>query len=77
MILRDPEFKPIQTIHICYVPDEEIDGFDGMAKTWLKDGWGVSNFVMNTQLSEAAASFDVRLPPTVDPDLLKQQLADE
>lgn len=35
------------------------------------------NFVMNMQPSEAEAGFDVRLPPTVDPDLLKKRIADE
>lgn len=36
-----------------------------------------SGFVMNMQPSEAEAGFDVRLPPTVDPDLLMRRIADE
>lgn len=32
---------------------------------------------MNMQPSEAEAGFDCRLPPTVDPDLLKKRIADE
>ncbi|XP_063949302.1 uncharacterized protein LOC108221895 isoform X3 [Daucus carota subsp. sativus] len=32
-IQKDPNFKmPIRTIHVSYVPDEEIGGFDGMMK---------------------------------------------
>ncbi|KAI3516723.1 hypothetical protein L1887_15709 [Cichorium endivia] len=174
IILRDPNFKPIRTIHICYVPDEEIGGINGMAKFvesnefkqlnvgfFLDEGqasttnqyrvfyadrspWNLvikatgmpghgsrmfdnsamenlmksievvskfrenqfdlvkagvlansevisanavylkagipstnGNFVMNMQPSEAEAGFDVRLPPTVDPDLLKKRIADE
>lgn len=36
-----------------------------------------TGFVMNMQPSEAEAGFDVRLPPTADPDLLKKRIADE
>lgn len=36
-----------------------------------------TGFVMNMQPSEAEAGFDVRLPPTVDPDLLKRRIAEE
>lgn len=32
---------------------------------------------MNMQPSEAEAGFDVRLPPTADPDLLKRRIAEE
>ncbi|KAF6146359.1 hypothetical protein GIB67_020453 [Kingdonia uniflora] len=34
-------------------------------------------FIMNMQPSEAEAGFDVRLPPTTDPDLLRRRIADE
>ncbi|KAK1430914.1 hypothetical protein QVD17_14030 [Tagetes erecta] len=174
---KHPGFKPIRTVHICYVPDEEIGGLDGMAKfvesdefkemnvgffldegqastndeyrvfyadrspwnlvikatgqpghgskmfdnsamenlmksvevvskfrenqfdlvkagvarnsevisanpVYLKagivaDSSGDGKFVMNMQPSEAEAGYDVRLPPTVDPDLLKKRIADE
>ncbi|KAL8207749.1 hypothetical protein R6Q57_007161 [Mikania cordata] len=174
IIATDPGFKPRRTIHICYVPDEEIGGLDGMAKfvesnefremnvgffldegqastndeyrvfyadrspwnlvikaagqpghgsrmfdnsalenlmksvevvskfrenqfdlvkagvlansevisanpVYLKAGIasGDGNFVMNMQPSEAEAGYDVRLPPTVDPDLLKKRIAEE
>ncbi|KAI3693544.1 hypothetical protein L1987_76489 [Smallanthus sonchifolius] len=174
IIAKDPGFKPTRTLHICYVPDEEIGGFDGMAKfvesndfkelnvgffldegqastndeyrvfyadrspwhivikaagqpghgsrmfdnsamenlmksveivsrfrenqfdlvkagmlansevvsanpVYLKAGIASSDgkFVMNMQPSEAEAGYDVRLPPTVDPDLLKKRIADE
>ncbi|CAI9296213.1 unnamed protein product [Lactuca saligna] len=174
IIKRDPEFKPIRTLHICYVPDEEIGGFDGMQKFveskefkemnvgfFLDEGqasttnkyrvfyadrspWNLvikavgkpghgskmfddtamenlmksievvskfrenqfdlvktgvlansevvsanpvylkagtpsknGNFVMNMQPSEAEVGYDVRLPPTVDPDLLKKRIAEE
>ncbi|GMH00261.1 hypothetical protein Nepgr_002100 [Nepenthes gracilis] len=166
-------FRPIRTIHLSYVPDEEIGGLDGAAKfvgskefeelnvgfvldegqasttdefrvfysdrsPWnliiravgtpghgsrmydnsamenlmksveimtrfretqfdiVKRGWAASwevisvnpvylkagipspsGFVMNMQPSEAEAGFDVRMPPTADPDLLKQRIADE
>lgn len=36
-----------------------------------------TGFVMNMQPSEAEAGFDMRLPPTADPDLLKRRIADE
>lgn len=36
-----------------------------------------AGFVMNMQPSEAEAGFDVRLPPTADPDLLKKRIANE
>lgn len=32
---------------------------------------------MNMQPSEAEAGFDVRLPPTADPDLLKKRIPEE
>lgn len=38
---------------------------------------GDGKFVMNMQPSEAEAGYDVRLPPTVDPDLLKKRIGDE
>lgn len=37
----------------------------------------VQEFVMNMQPSEAEAGFDVRLPPTADPDVLKKRIAEE
>lgn len=174
IVARDPGFKPMRTLHICYVPDEEIGGLDGMAKFveseefkqlnvgfFLDEGqasttdayrvfyadrspWnlvikavgmpghgsrmfdnsamenlmksveavskfrenqfdlvkagvlansevisanpvylraGISSgdgkFVMNMQPSEAEAGYDVRLPPTADPDLLKKRIAAE
>lgn len=166
-------FKPVRTIHISYVPDEEIGGFDGMMKfveskefkelnvgfvldegqasvndeyrvfyaerapwnlvikangkpghgsklfdnsamenlmksvevmtrfreyqfdlvkaglkansevisvnpVYLKAGTpSPTGFVMNMQPSEAEAGFDVRLPPTADPDLLKRRIVEE
>ncbi|KAK1287666.1 hypothetical protein QJS10_CPB19g01807 [Acorus calamus] len=36
-----------------------------------------TGYVMNVQPSEAEAGFDVRLPPTVDPDLMKRRIAEE
>lgn len=36
-----------------------------------------SGFVMNMQPSEAEAGFDVRLPPTADPDLLRKRILEE
>ncbi|MFS7941548.1 putative N-acyl-aliphatic-L-amino acid amidohydrolase [Helianthus anomalus] len=171
---QDPGFKPVRTLHICYVPDEEIGGFDGMDKfvesnqfkemnvgffldegqastnneyrvfyadrspwdlvikatgqpghgsrmydnsamenlmksvevvskfrenqfdlvkagvlpnsevisanpVYLKAGIdsGDGKFVMNVQPSEAEAGYNIRLPPTADPDLLKKRIADE
>lgn len=32
---------------------------------------------MNMQPSEAEAGFDVRLPPTADPELFRKKIADE
>lgn len=32
---------------------------------------------MNMQPSEVEAGFDVRLPPTVDPDLMRRRIAGE
>ncbi|XP_075082678.1 uncharacterized protein LOC107768780 [Nicotiana tabacum] len=29
---KDPDFKPIRNVHILYVPEEEVGGFDGMGK---------------------------------------------
>lgn len=37
----------------------------------------VQGFVMNMQPSEAEAGFDLRLPPTADPDAMKKRIADE
>ncbi|XAR55583.1 Aminoacylase [Bertholletia excelsa] len=167
------DYKPVRTVHISYVPDEEIGGFDGMAKfveskvfeelnfgfvldegqastndeyrvfyadrspwhiviravgmpghgsrmydnsamenlmksieimtkfreaqfdvvkaglaansevisvnpVYLKAGIpSLTGFVMNMQPSEAEAGFDIRLPPTTDPDLLKKRIAQE
>lgn len=34
-------------------------------------------FVMNMQPSEVEAGFDVRLPPTVNPDLMRRRIAEE
>ncbi|XP_012078205.1 aminoacylase-1 isoform X2 [Jatropha curcas] len=36
-----------------------------------------TGFVMNLQPSEAEAGFDLRLPPTADPDLMKKIIAEE
>ncbi|KAL9144697.1 hypothetical protein ABFS82_14G312800 [Erythranthe guttata] len=36
-----------------------------------------TGFVMNMQPSEVEAGFDVRLPPTVHPDLMKRRIEDE
>lgn len=36
-----------------------------------------TGFVMNMQPSEAEVGFDVRLPPTVDPDLLRKRIDEE
>ncbi|KAJ0006713.1 hypothetical protein Pint_30397 [Pistacia integerrima] len=136
------KFQPIRTIHVSYVPDEEIGAADGMAKfveskefrelsvgfvmdegqastnddfrvfyadrapwnlkikavgvpghgsrifdnrkaanskvisvnpVYLKAGTpSPTGFVMNMQPSEAEAGFNIRLPPTADPDLLQK-----
>ncbi|OIT32134.1 PREDICTED: aminoacylase-1 [Nicotiana attenuata] len=29
---KDPDFKPLRNVHILYVPEEEVGGFDGMGK---------------------------------------------
>uniref|UniRef100_A0A7N0TR30 Peptidase M20 dimerisation domain-containing protein n=1 Tax=Kalanchoe fedtschenkoi TaxID=63787 RepID=A0A7N0TR30_KALFE len=34
-------------------------------------------FVMNVQPSEAEAGFDIRLPPTADPDMVRKRIMDE
>ncbi|KAM6543388.1 hypothetical protein CsatB_007835 [Cannabis sativa] len=45
---------------------------------YLKSGIpSPTGFVMNMQPSEAEAGFDLRLPPTADPDLLKKRIAEE
>ncbi|KAL5711149.1 N-acyl-aliphatic-L-amino acid amidohydrolase [Ranunculus cassubicifolius] len=36
-----------------------------------------TGFVKNVQPSEAEAGFDLRLPPTADPDLLRRRIANE
>ncbi|KAJ9146324.1 hypothetical protein P3X46_028604 [Hevea brasiliensis] len=36
-----------------------------------------TGFVMNMRPSEAEAGFDLRLPPTADPDLIKKRIAEE
>ncbi|XP_011027701.1 PREDICTED: aminoacylase-1-like [Populus euphratica] len=36
-----------------------------------------TGYVMNMQPSEAEAGFDLRLPPTADPDLVKKRIAEE
>ncbi|KAK8649149.1 hypothetical protein V6N13_129883 [Hibiscus sabdariffa] len=171
--LKVKGFTPLRTLHISYVPDEEIGGFDGSAKFVkskefedlnvgfvLDEGqastgdefrvfyadrspWGLvikatgapghgsrmydngamenlmksvevitkfresqfdvvksgeamnsevisvnpvylkagipspTGFVMNMQPSEAEAGFDLRLPPTADPDLIRKRIAEE
>ncbi|XP_051151035.1 uncharacterized protein LOC127265325 [Andrographis paniculata] len=167
-------YSPLRTVHISYVPEEEIGGLDGMAKfvesaefkdlnigffmdegqasanddeyrvfyadrsPWhlvikatgvpghgsrmydrsaaenlmksvelimkfrennfdvIKAGWAASSevvsvnlaffkagipspsgFVMNMQPSEAEAGFDVRLPPTADPERMRKRIAEE
>lgn len=37
----------------------------------------VQGFVMNMQPSEAEAGFDLRMPPTTDPDAMKKRIAEE
>ncbi|GKU87659.1 hypothetical protein SLEP1_g2022 [Rubroshorea leprosula] len=45
---------------------------------YLKAGIPSSDgFVMNMQPSEAEAGFDLRLPPTADPDLIRKRIAEE
>ncbi|KAJ8618934.1 hypothetical protein MRB53_015120 [Persea americana] len=45
---------------------------------YLKSGIpSPTGFVMNVQPSEAEAGFDVRLPPTADPDLVKKRISEE
>lgn len=45
---------------------------------YLKAGTPSPNgFVMNMQPSEAEAGFDVRMPPTADPDVMKKRIAEE
>lgn len=34
-------------------------------------------FVMNMQPSEAEAGFDIRMPPTADPELMRKTIAEE
>ncbi|EXB44366.1 hypothetical protein L484_020178 [Morus notabilis] len=171
--LKSKNFWPIRTVHLSYVPDEEIGGFDGAAKftaseefrtlnvgflldegqanpgeefrvfyadrcpwnlviraqgmpghgsrmydnsamenlmksvemitrfrdsqfdivkagkaansevvsvnpVYLKAGIpSPTGFVMNMQPSEAEAGFDVRLPPTADPDILRKKISEE
>lgn len=167
------DFSPLRTVHVSYVPDEEIGGFDGMAKfveseefkelnigfvmdegqasisdefrvfyadrtPWhmvikaeglpghgsrMYDNSAIDNmmksveviskfrdsqfdlvkaglatnsevisvnpvflkagtpsptgFVMNMQPSEVEAGFDIRLPPTADPDLMRRKITEE
>ncbi|KAL3641766.1 hypothetical protein CASFOL_012581 [Castilleja foliolosa] len=169
----NPDYVPLRTVHISYVPEEEVGGFDGMAKfvetdefrklnigfvldegqTSVNDDFRVffadrspwhlvikaigvpghgsrmydnsamenlmksvevvmkfrennfdlvkaglamnsevisvnpvflkagipsaSGFAMNMQPSEAEAGFDVRLPPTVEPELMKRRIVEE
>ncbi|GER40335.1 aminoacylase family protein [Striga asiatica] len=169
----DPDYTPLRTVHISYVPDEEIGGFDGMTKfvesrefrelnlgfvldegqTSVNDEFRVffadrtpwhlvikatgmpghgsrmydnsamenlmksvevimkfrennfdmvkaglamnsevisvnpvfmkagipsaSGFAMNMQPSEVEAGFDVRLPPTVEPELMRRRIIEE
>ncbi|KAL5546939.1 hypothetical protein UlMin_006626 [Ulmus minor] len=139
-------FEPIRTIHVSYVPEEEIGGaaeaalftasnefknlnvgvFHAKRVPWLliikakgKPGHGSSlydnsameiisqfdmvkasqvafsqvisvnsvylksgiasptGFMMNMQPSEAEAGFNVRLPPTADPDLVRRRIEEE
>ncbi|GAA0167288.1 hypothetical protein LIER_22256 [Lithospermum erythrorhizon] len=166
-------FKPVRTVHVSFVPDEEVGGFDGMAKfvesnefkelnvgfvldegqaspveeyrvfyadrspwhvvikavgepghgarmydnsalenlmksvemiskfresqfdmvkaglaansevisvnpVYLKAGIAsTEGFVMNMQPSEAEAGFDVRMPPTADPELVRRKISQE
>ncbi|KAJ6337428.1 hypothetical protein OIU76_007160 [Salix suchowensis] len=150
--LKARNFVPTRTIHISFVPDEEIGGIDGADKfvksnefkdldvgsPWnliikargvpghgsrMYDNGAMENlmnsieiinrfrdsqfdvvkagkaansevisvnpvflkagipsptgFVMNMQPSEAEAGFDLRLPPTTDPELVKKRIAEE
>ncbi|CAN1140830.1 Acy1 [Linum perenne] len=127
-------FVPARTVHVSYVPDEEIGGEDGAEKfvaskvfdelrvgfmldegqasvndvfrvfyadrcPWkviikasgqpghgsrLYDNGAMENlmksiegYVMNMQPSEAEAGYDIRMPPTADPDLMKKRIAQE
>ncbi|XP_027148940.1 aminoacylase-1-like [Coffea eugenioides] len=172
-LIEEKNFSPLRTVHISFVPDEEIGGFDGMAKfvkseefkalnlgfvldegqaspgdeyrvfyadrqpwhivikavgmpghgsrmfdnsamenlmksvevitkfrdaefdkvkaglaansevisanpVFLKAGIpSPTGFVMNVQPSEAEAGFDLRLPPTADPDAVRRRIAEE
>lgn len=40
-------------------------------------GLVVQGFMMNMQPSEAEAGFDLRMPPTADPDAMKKRIAEE
>ncbi|KAH9605569.1 hypothetical protein KSS87_022543 [Heliosperma pusillum] len=152
--LRERGFNPIRTVHVSFVPEEEIGGFDGAAKfaslndefrvfyadrsPWhvtikavgtpghgsrmyddsavenlmksvemmtkfreahfdlVKRGLAVnsevlsvnpvflhagirtgSGYAMNMQPSEAEAGFDIRIPPTVDPELIRKRIIEE
>ncbi|XP_010479044.1 PREDICTED: aminoacylase-1 [Camelina sativa] len=45
---------------------------------YLKAGTpSTTGFVMNMQPSEAEAGYDLRLPPTADPDLMEKRIAEE
>lgn len=41
--LKSKNFRPIRTVHLSYVPDEEIGGFDGAAKFTSSEEFRVLN----------------------------------
>ncbi|XP_074304599.1 uncharacterized protein LOC141639346 isoform X2 [Silene latifolia] len=85
--LRERGFNPIRTVHLSFVPEEEIGGFDGAAMfvpseefEELNVGFAMDEgqgYAMNMQPSEAEAGFDIRIPPTVDPELIRKRIIEE
>lgn len=54
---RDSSFQPVRTLHVCFVPDEEIGGHDGMEK-----------FVQTPEFKELNVGFalDEGVPSPID-----------
>ncbi|GAB2287726.1 hypothetical protein Dimus_022088 [Dionaea muscipula] len=82
------DFTPVRTVHVVYVPDEEFSRrcrhFDVVKRGWAANSEVISVNAVYSKAeipspspSEAEAGFDVRLPPTADPDLLKKRIAEE
>ncbi|CAM8979073.1 unnamed protein product [Rhodiola kirilowii] len=46
-------------------------------KSGIASPGSVTGFIMNVQPSEAEAGFDIRLPPTADPDMVRKRITDE